>query len=204
MINSDIETHPALFPETIREGWSLHGLTRESRKQGIRVRRILTKADGEVWQIRPSGVMPSMTCDTETADDSLFLANWAPDWALARVFHKDVMMISRLKMPMGRYNMVGTTVKDPTQLPPDLGADEKPSRISGEKVYLATTVGKNCFLGASVSVGAGEDEFTEAYGQFEREAHQIQPDDQPETVKTDGRQATMNAWRTLFPSICLI
>ena len=74
------------------------------------------------------------------------------------MFHKDVMMVYRLKAHMGRYNMVGTTVKDSTKLPTDLGADEKHSRISGEKGYMATTVGNNCFLGASVSGGAGEEE----------------------------------------------
>jgi hypothetical protein len=203
-LNDSIERFPELFPETIGEGWSLHGFTTESIKQGLRLRRILTKADGEVWQIRPAFVMPYMTCDTDTAEKILFLAKWAPDWALAHVFNKDVMMIYRLKTHMGRYNIVGTTVKDPAKLPTDLGTDEKHSRISGETVYIATTVGQDCFLGASVSVGAGEDELTEAYGQFELEAHQIQPDYQPKTVNTDGWQATMKAWRTLFPSICLI
>lgn len=90
------------------------------------------------------------------------------------------------------------------ETPTDLGADEKHSRMSGEKVYIATTVGNDCFLGASVSHGAGEEEFAEAYRQFEHEAHQVQPDYQPETVNCNGWQATMKAWRTLFPSICLI
>ncbi len=100
--------------------------------------------------------------------------------------------------------MVGTTVKDPKKLPTDLGADEKHSHISGEKVFLATTVGNQCFLGASVSQGAGEEKLTEAYRQFQREAQQVPPDYQPNTVNTDGWKATMNAWRTLFPKICLI
>ncbi|MCP4401977.1 MAG: hypothetical protein GY801_32345, partial [bacterium] len=58
-----------------------YGFTKESVKQGRRVRRIVTKADGEVWQIRPSFVMPSMTCDTYTAEKILFLQKWAPCWA---------------------------------------------------------------------------------------------------------------------------
>lgn len=53
-----LDAHPELFPETRGEGWSLHGFTKESVKQGIRVRRIVTKADHEVWQIRPAFVMP--------------------------------------------------------------------------------------------------------------------------------------------------
>ena len=66
-------------------------------KQGIKVRRIQTKADNEVWQIRPSFVMPYMTFDTQAADNIIFLMKWVPDWALARVFKKDVMTIYRLR-----------------------------------------------------------------------------------------------------------
>ena len=204
-ITAQMHRFPELFPPRMKDGWSFHGVTKPSEKQdGLQFRRILTKADQEVWQIRPAFMMPYMTCDTETAEKILFLAKWAPDWALARVFEKDVMMIYRLKTHMGRYNMVGTTVKDPAKLPTDLGADEKHCRISGEKVYLATTVGKNCFLGASVSQGAGEADLTAAYGQFQQEVHQVSPDYQPDTVNTDGWKATMNAWLTLFPKVCLL
>ncbi len=37
-----------------------------------------------------------------------------------------------------------------------------------------------------------------------REAPQVQPDYQPNTVNTDGWKATMNAWKTLFPTICIL
>ena len=141
-----IDAHPELFPETIREGWSLNGVTRESAKQGLRMRRIVTKADKEVWHIRPAFVMPYMTCDTATAEKILFLQKWAPAWALAHVFDKDVMTIHRLTLRMGRYTLVGTTVKQPDTLPKNVGADEKHTTISGEKVYAATTVAKQCFF----------------------------------------------------------
>lgn len=199
-----IETCPELFPKTIDLGWSLYGFTKDSIKQGIRVRRIVTLMDNEVWQIRPSFVMPYMTCETKTAEKMLFLKKWVPSWALAHVFEKDVMTIHRLTNHMGRYNIVGTTVKTPSLLPLDAVASVQHSRISGEKVYIATTVAEQCFLGASVSVGAGEHDLTEAYRQFQTEAQQIQPDYQPDTVNTDGWQATMKAWQKLFPSISLI
>ena len=203
-VQSWIDDHPELFPEMIGDGWSLNGFTRESAKQGIRQRRIITKADGEVWHIRPAFVMPYMTCETATADQILFLRKWVPVWALAHAFHTDAMFIHRLTLQMGRYNIVGTTVKPPEAVPKDLGADEKHTTISGETVYAATTVAENCFLGASLSPGAGEADLTDAYRQFQREAQQVQPAYQPDTVNTDGWQATMNAWRTLFPSICVI
>ncbi len=68
------------------------------------------------------------------------------------------MTVHRLTTHMGRYNIVGMTVKQADKLPKDLGADEKHSTISGEKVSIATTVAEQCFFGASVSVGAGEEE----------------------------------------------
>ncbi len=199
-----IDGHPEVFPETIHEGWSLYGVPRESVKQGLRVRRIVTTADDEVWSIQPAFVMPYMSCDTAPAEKMLFLQKWAPAWALAHAFENDVMTIHRLTSRMGRYTMVGTTVKQPDTLPKDVGADETHTTISGEKAYGATTVAEQCFLGASMRVGAGEEELTDASRQFQHEAQQIQPDYQPETVNTDGWHATMNAWRPVFPSIGLI
>ncbi len=110
----------------------------------------------------------------------------------------------RRKTHMGRYNIVGTTVKKPEHRPHDLVADEKHSWISGETVYIATTVAEQCFLGASVSPGAGAEDFTDAYGPFQQEVQQVQPDYQPDTVNTDGWKATKNAWRDVFPTICII
>jgi hypothetical protein len=197
------QRHPELFPEAMNDGWILYGMTRPSAKQALRLRRLQTTRNQEVWQIRPAFVLPYMTCDTATADDMLFLTKWVPDWALARVFKKDVMTIYRLRTSLGRYNLVGTTVKTP-DIPKHVAADEKHTRLAGEKVYVATTVAENCFLGASVSPSADEAHLTQAYRQFQREAQQIQPTYQPETVNTDGWQATMKAWRAIFPTIVII
>jgi hypothetical protein len=87
--------------------------------------RIVTKADHEVWHIRLAFVMPYMPCDPATAEKILFLQKWAPAWALAHAFDKDVMSIHRLTNQLGRYTLVGTTVKEPDRLPTDVGADEK-------------------------------------------------------------------------------
>jgi hypothetical protein len=203
-IDKQIKEHPELFPDCITEGWSLYGFTQSSVKQEMNFRRIQTKEDKKVWQIRPSFVMPYMTSDTRTAEKIIFLSLWAPAWALARVFDKDVMTVYRLKTSVGRYNIVGTTVKSESLIPEDLVADEKHCSISGEKVYIATTVSKDCFLGVSISTSAGEEELTEAYKQFKNEAQEVKPDYQPKTVNTDGWKATMNAWKTLFPAIYII
>lgn len=81
---------------------------------------------------------------------------------------------------------------------------EKHVHFNGEKGYIATTVGGDCILGASLALDAGEIALTEAYSTFEEEAHHIAPDYAPKTVNTDGWQATQNVWLALFPAITII
>jgi hypothetical protein len=59
-------------------------------------------------------------------------------------------------------------------------------------------------LGASLSSSAGQDELSRAYGVFQQEAAHHAPDYAPETVTTDGWDATRGAWETLFPGIVWI
>ena len=42
-----------------------------------------------------------------------------------------------------------------------------------------------------------------AYGVFAQEADQLAPDYQPQTVNTDGWEATQAAWKNLFPQVNL-
>jgi len=79
-------------------------------------------------------------------------------------------------------------------LPQDVLADEKHTRLNGEKVYVATTVGSDCVLGASVALRAEADSLTEAYGHFKTEAQDLAENYRPQTVNTDGWQPTQSAW----------
>ena len=203
-LTEQINAYPELFPDTIHQGFRLFGFVPKSVKQELRLRRIQTIADNQVWQIKPSFVMPYMTMDTDTAQKILFLSRWAPNWALSQVFEKDGMTIERLKTHIGRYSLVGTTVKDADSIPKDVAADEKHAWISGEKVYIATTVAEGCYLGASISPSADEEDLTTSYDQFKQEAQQVQPTYQPNTVNTDGFKSTMNAWKNIFPFITII
>ena len=83
-------------------------------------------------------------------------------------------------------------------------ADEKHTHFNGEKAYIATTVGADCVLGASIVLSADEEQLTLAYGQFKAEAQYLDPDYQPKTVNTDGWSATQLAWKALFPVIVII
>ncbi len=90
------------------------------------------------------------------------------------------------------------------RLPTDLLADEKHVHFNSEKGYIATTVGADCVLGASLALTADETALTDAYGYFRDEAHTLDSDYTPQTVNTDGWSATQKAWQTLFPAITVI
>ena len=60
----------------------------------------------------------------------------------------------RPEQGLGRFSVVGTTVKSPEQLPTDLMADEKHSWLRGERVSVATTASEGCLLGASAAPSA--------------------------------------------------
>jgi len=119
-------------------------------------------------------------------------------------FGRDEQYWYRIEHRLGYNSVVGTTVRTVDRLPRDLLADEKHTRFNGTKAYVATTVGQDCVLGASLTLGADENSLTEAYGHFKTEAQNVAPDYQPKTVNTDGWRATRSSWHTLFPQVALI
>ena len=110
----------------------------------------------------------------------------------------------RMEQSIGKNSIVGSTVKDPDLLPDHVAADEKHSKLQGERIYIPTVVGEQCILGVSVSENAGEEGLTEAYSKFRDEAKDIKPEYNPKSVNTDGWKATMKAWGSLFPGILVI
>jgi hypothetical protein len=110
----------------------------------------------------------------------------------------------RLECSLGRFSLVGTTVKAAERLPRHLVADEKHTTMAGEKVYLAATAGGGCCLGMALAESAGNDDLEAAYGAFRDEARRLDPDYRPETVNTDGWPATQASWRALFEGITVI
>ena len=197
--------HPELFPAAIAGGYRSHGLTPPSAKLGLRLRRIKLKTTGEVYSVCPAFVMPYMTGYVADVEHALFLLPFGvPFWALTHVFGRNDMYWYRLATGCGRNSIVGTTVKAPECLPRDLLADEKHTTRKGEKAYVAMTVGGDCVLGAAVCPAAGAVELTQGYGVFADEARNVAPDYAPETVNTDGWEATQKAWKSLFPTLTVI
>ncbi len=80
--------------------------------------------------------------------------------------------------------------------------------MAGKKLYLAAMAGSGCCLGLALAETADSDELTRAYGVFREEARHLDPGYRPETVNTDGWQATQAAWQTLFkgvtPILCFL
>jgi hypothetical protein len=95
-------------------------------------------------------------------------------------------------------------VQSPEHLPKDLVADEKHSWWKGERVSIATTAAQGCILGASVAPSASQVELEKAYGVFASEAQAVDAEYAPQTVHTDGWQATQGAWKALVTQITVI
>lgn len=206
-----ISNYPELFPREISQGYTLHDILPPSVKlSDVRLRRIRLKERDEqgrvqVFTIASSDILPYMTGYTDEVEKPLFLRRFTvPFWGLTYVFGRNDSYWYRLSTHLGHYEIIGTTVKTAENLPEHLLADEKHIRFNGCKAYIATTVGADCVLGASVALNADEAALTEAYGQFKQEAHHLNPDYQPQTVNTDGWSATQKAWRTLFTTIIII
>ena len=193
---------PELFPVNFALGYELKD-DRMSAKQQIPIRRILLK-DDSAYSIRPSFLMPYMTAHTADVEGPLFLRKFGvPFWALARVFGGDPMFWYRMECGLGRFSVVGTTVRTAT-LPEHLLADEHHQGLDGQKVYIATTVGNGCCLGAEPAEAAGSDKLKVAYQVFKDEACDVSPKYAPKTVSTDGWKGTQAAWKMLFTKVVIL
>ena len=195
--------HPELFPKAFAHGYTLKD-QRRSRKRDLTLRRIRCTTTGESFSVRPSFVLPYMVGWTDDVHKPLFLRSFGvPFWALAEVFGQDTMYWYRLEVGLGRYQIVGTTVRQ-VALPEHLLADEHHQSRDGNTNYIATTVGEGCCLGAAVSETAGAEDLTTAYGVFQKEADHVQPGYQPQTVNLDGWAATHQAWKQLYALVVVL
>jgi len=122
----------------------------------------------------------------------------------ATVFeHISVMGLYRLVCALGRTGLVSLLTRCRLSLPKYLQADEKHSFCLTEKVYLPTmTQGRVIWhLGYSTDKSAAS--FKQIYGQFEQQAHQIEPHYQPVGILTDGFESTRKSLHELFPQTAL-
>jgi hypothetical protein len=196
--------HPELFPVSIDEGFVLHDKRWSSNRQRRR-RRIERKATAGVFLVRPSFLMPARVGRTEAVAKALSRRHWGvPFAALVSVCGRNAMDWYRAEMALGRPAIVGRTVQQPEKFPAHGLADEKPTWALGQEVSVPTTVGGGCILGAPVTDAASADALKAAYGACAQEACALAPTSSPKTVCTDGWEGTQRAWRSLFPTVCIM
>lgn len=61
-----------------------------------------------------------------------------------------------------------------------------------------------CFLGIGLAEAADTVSLTQAYGEFQQEVTALNPEYSPQTVNTDGWDATQKAWKSLFPKVTIM
>lgn len=204
-LNQAWRQHPELFPQAFEGGFNFHDFYRSRKQEGLALRRIELKQNGDVFTVRPSFVMPYLIGRTEEIEKALYLRQWGvPFEALAQVFGRDAMYWYRAWLTLGRPNLVGTTVKEAGRMPEHLVADEKITWLDKAEVSVPTTVGGGCVLGVSLAENESSESLQTAYGEFATESAAVFPGYKPKSVCTDGWKATREAWRTLFPRIKLI
>jgi len=204
-VDNMYDQYPELFPQAFSEGYHLHDLRPSKKMADVPIRRIRLPRTGAVYRVVPSFVLPYMTGYAADVEKALFLRRFGvPFWGLTYVFGHNDMYWQRLVAQLGRYDLVGTPVKDPERLPEHLLADEKFTSMNGERIFVATTVGDDVILGAATSLSAQTGDLTVAYNEFKTEATRLNPDYQPQTVNTDGWKQTKQAWLALFPTIVVV
>lgn len=197
--------YPELFPDSFAEGYHLHDQRPSRKLPAVVIRRIRLPRTGEVYRIVPSFVLPYMTGCTADVEKALFLRRFGvPFWGLTYVFGRSDMYWYRIVEHLGRFDLVGTTVKAADKLPEHLLADEKFTRLNGQEAYVATTVGQDVVLGASVTLTVQTAELEQAYSEFQHEALRLNPNYTPRTLNLDGWRQTKAAWLHLFPALIII
>jgi hypothetical protein len=68
--------HPELLPAGFEQGFVFHDKT-WSIKQRVLTRRLRLIATGQLYQVRPSFLMPSMSAWTEMVERGLYLRHWS-------------------------------------------------------------------------------------------------------------------------------
>ncbi|MBE7530924.1 MAG: hypothetical protein HND44_20835 [Chloroflexi bacterium] len=205
-LDAAYEANPELFARGMAQGYSLCGVL-HSTKMELKTRRIRLKSNQKTYQIRPSFAMPYMIGWTDELENPSIYCNGAfplKPWLMCLVVTPCTGIGLTWLLAFGRASLVGTTVKTAEKLPQDLLADEKHSRHQGQKVYITTTVGQECILGADLADNAGADALEKGYQTFKTEVREVAPGYQPTTVNTDGWRATQKAWLALFPGVTII
>ncbi len=91
--------------------------------------------------------MPYLTGLVTDVEKPMLLRKFVvPFWALSYCFGRDPMYWYRMETFLGRYSIVSTTVHSAEKLLRHLAADEKHTKIKGEKAYIPCIAGNDCIF----------------------------------------------------------
>ncbi len=71
-LNDTYGRFPEIFPEKFNQGFTFHDFTTSEKQNGFRMRRIRLR-NREVYQIRPSFMMPYMVAETADIEKAVYL-----------------------------------------------------------------------------------------------------------------------------------
>ncbi len=203
-LDEQIKLNKNIFPGEIDKGYDFHGFI-TSGKLGGRTRQIKLKSNGQVYRICPSYILPYNVGYIKDAWKPLLLTCFGvPLWVISLLFGKDDMYWNRIITSLGRNSVVGTTVYNPEDIPKNLLADEKHSKLRGLKVFIATIVGMECVLCSEVCPGASAKDLIQGYGIFAEEARNLAPGYEVGSFNVDGWEATWIALKHLFKNTPLV
>lgn len=199
-----IELYPELFPHNICNGFSFVGFSKNEVKLSVKRRIIRLKTDFNSYDdylIHPCFIFPYLRGNTKDISRGLLLRKYnTPYHAIATTLGKNAMYWYRAEVTLCQYNIVGTTIKSASKLPENILADEHHTRLISDKIYICTTVGNNCFLGASIAPSMHYENLKKAYGIFKSEVQIICPEYEPVSINMDGYKSTKKAIADLYPS----
>lgn len=201
-LDSLASKYQSLFEVDLSKGYRLHDI-RHSRKMALSYRRI--NVEGKIYAIQPSYIMPYWSCKVSDCREGimLYLRGTSLDSIVTCYGGNQQKWLDRVNH-LGRFSIVGTTVKKEGLLPESLTADEKITFLNGKEVYACITTGNECILGADISLTEDEVGLKDGYDVFKQEAANVSVHYQPKSVNTDGWPSTRKAWKSLFNQITLI
>ncbi len=150
--------------------------------------------------------LPYLTGYTDDVEKALFLRRFdVPFWALTYVFGRNDDYWYRQENQFGRYDLVRTVVKDPERTTRPCIGRRKDHLAEWRRSRGRHHRRRRLHFGRFGCAGVQNTEnLTEAYQHFNQEAQALKPGYMPETVNTDGWNATQRAWLNLFPMIIII
>jgi hypothetical protein len=195
---------PELFPKDFAFGYRLHGAYC-CRRVGVTIRRIKLRSTGQVFQVRPSFLMPYAVARVDEIEKGLYLRLWGVSFSgIASVLGRNETFWYRAFLALGRPSLVGALVHSTDALPKDVVADEKHTWIGGAKAYVAVTATGGVVLGAELVDSRQAASLADGYRTFVNEARDIERTYEPETVCLDGYESSWQAWTRVCPGTTLV